>query len=433
MQDAAATTLLMFITSFVLGGVIIGVVVLQGLWRQVILALLLSLFGFLWLHSTSGVSPVLGTLFGDFFGFSAVGLATLALARLLFSWLKGLRSAIARRLSPQLWPPQPAEALSTQDGVKRWFVTIAAATGSLVGMLMSDLGALKVFLEAFAIQRLLETVLITIASVILIGPVEEYVYGVGVEATADHGQGSGLHSHPLERVIAQMSWRAFGRLAMVGAAVMLLNIVHLCIEETMRGGDTETALSMLLTIADAAVVTYFWSAALQRGTFSVARRASTSTIWTMTLLYFPGMAIMATATFGSEFLRLPGYPSALLWLFFIFFCAVLWIALLLAAVVIAVVHDGAAAFFGGLVLNSRRVRPNASPLATIAFLVLALIPWQAASALLAALLVQANDAGAIFVGTVLSLIGWGVGLYVSGFPDILKRAPPPAPASAPAS
>ena len=100
----------------------------------------------------------------------------------------------------------------------------------------------------------------------------------------------------------------------------------------------------------------------------------------------------------------------------------------LIALVMGFILVGLPALLGALVLKLERRQPNVTPLRTITLMVLTLAVTN--SALILALVyllkifeprldMSLSDLGP----SIFSTVGWGVGLLVSGFPDILKRAP----------
>ena len=59
-------------------------------------------------------------------------------------------------------------------------MTVAAATGSLVLALAAEPKFQALLVSSLNLNRLVMASLVTVASLVLIGPVEEYIYGAGL-------------------------------------------------------------------------------------------------------------------------------------------------------------------------------------------------------------------------------------------------------------
>lgn len=156
-------------------------------------------------------------------------------------------------------------------------MTVAAATGSVVASLLASNGISHLKEAFFSPSGIVFTILMTIVSVTLIGPIEEYVFELRIAAPvvpfmADvHGHGPG--ENRLDRIVRLASPLAFVRLLLVLVFWMLITGLHGALDETFRSGNTVETLIIVLSSGEPAVVTYFWCAALQRRVKSVARRA----------------------------------------------------------------------------------------------------------------------------------------------------------------
>ncbi len=409
-----------------MGGVIIGAAVLTRLWARVALTLVLGVVTYLLFHTDKAAPGIFHTPGGDFVAFAVVGLGTLGATSAVFGLITGLRDRIAAVLSPQLWDPQPAPPLSPEDFAKRWFVTVAAATGGLIGGLAGGKDFLTPFLHAFSPTHILFTLVMAVVSITLIGPVEEYIFGAG-RGSADQQGHSDSHASHFESVLRRLSWRATGRLALVVILIMQLNILHVCLEETVSVGDPGAVFTMVLASLAPAIATYFWSASLQRGAIRVAPRATAGALLAGYILLFPvcAMALIATGQSAAQTHALTGGLLAGYW-------AVAGVLAVVTPAVISALNYGAFALVGGWVLDAERRRTATAPLSTVAKLTLALAATYAVGVLIAMKTseslnhfqypLEAYTAAAL---QLLSMLGWGVGLLVSGFPDILRRAASP--------
>ena len=398
-----------------MGGVIMGAVVLARPWARVALALLLSVVTYLLFHSQADAA-IFQTPGGDIVAFAVLALVTLAVAEGIFALIKGLRPLLARTLDPEQWGPRPGTPLTSEDFAKRWFVTVAAATGGLVGNLTQNEEFLARFRDAFDPTRILFTVIMTVVSITLIGPVEDYIFRAGSRASEPQGHG-GTHSSHFETLIQQLSWRALGRLGLVLVLVMQLNILHVSLEAAVDAGKNGATLVMVISSLSPAIVTYFWSAALQRGAFSIARRTIIPVTLAGFILTFPASQLSETI---DMMVRFPNWSNPAI-------PAIEFVVAIAGALKISIFYFGIMALVGGWALDTERRRSTLAPVRTIAVLTLALAVAHSVGFLIQIQLNKAVSPVQLFTYrdlplSLLPTIGWGAGLLVSGFPDILKRA-----------
>lgn len=419
----------LYIFSFGIGGVLIGSLTLTRLWTQTGLAILLALCGFALLHSDESSKPIFGDALGwDFFIFVAIAVGALWLAKGLWKWWKAFAEILSQALQPGMWtsPPTP---LSSVDNAKRWFVTVAAATGSLAFTLAATPEFQTLVFSYFASPyRLVMTALITIGSLVLIGPVEEFIF------SGLHGKDAGAHEDQrpahFERIIQTMSWRALGRILLVFLMILALNVAHSCLEEQLKDRDSSTTLVVVLSTITPAVITYFWCGALQTGAPQLAAVSTIGAVAAGMLLFLPMMVLAVFNELASGANSNPGLTVLVEPLVFAF---------LMGAVLV-----GLPALCGGLILSIARRSTKSAPLRTIAFIVitLSLLNTALLLVLVGYLALQGTDfaaakvtMGDLIAPGIASTVGWGAGLLVSGFPDIVRRAPAPViapPAAAPA-
>jgi hypothetical protein len=425
--------LALFILSFGLGGVVIVALVIEQLWQRIALTLLLSYAGASLFSSGDASHVFISVPGGNLTSFAVIALSALAIARLLFFKLKDLRNFCRQYLMPQLWKPPATEPLSFDDFGKRWFVTVAAATGNVVGLLMSDPGAFHTFLDAFAPQRIFFTLLATVISIALIGPGEEFIFGAGFRSSSTYGQ---THGH-LEDIRKNLSWRAVGRFALVLAPWLAINVMHKCMDESINSGQIKTSLEILIASVGPGMVTFYWCAALQRGVPAVADAVFNGVVVASTFLFLPLTIFIVMHTleqvyvvFGSRIVSDIGLVATVA--IAVIAAMVLPFLVYITAIICGFVLYGLLSGFGGLVLDAER-QAKRGPFQTIVRLILTAGAYQAVLfiALLALLDrffgVSIEMSSLSNLSFLVATLGWGFGLLVSGFPTIVENARSPSP------
>ena len=415
--------LAIWIFSFGLGGIQIGALTLSRTRAQVALAITLTLVCYALIHSDEQAPNMFNKNdLIDFLIYTAIAMATLGSGNLLWgSSLQGISKLLTIALQPKLWTDTPNLPTSV-DVAKRWFVTVAAATGSLVVSLAVEPDFQHLLVKSLSLNHLVMAALVTVASLVLIGPVEEFIYGAGLPGEADAG-GPGR----FEKLIQTMSWRTSARVILVILLVLLLNVAHSCIAEQLNNRDARTTFIIAITTVTPAVVTYFWCAALQTGQAKLILRVALSAASAGMLLYLPKILWGLLASVGPS-----NGSRASIWLLVESFLVALPVGFLLV---------GLPALAGAIVLRADRNRPNASPLRTIGLIAATLAALNTVMVLFLlrvlktlGLPLEEFKVGELVVPGIASSFGWGGGLLVSGFPDILKRSPTAsAPGLAPAA
>lgn len=418
----------LYVFSFGIGGVLIGSLTLTRLWTQTGLAILLALCAFALVHPDEASKPFFGETLGwDFFIFVGLAIGALWLGKGLWRWWKDFGALLSEALQPRLWttPPTP---LSSIDNAKRWFVTVAAATGSLAFTLAATPQFQSLVLSYVSSpNRIVMTALITIGSLVLIGPVEEFIFSGLHDKAEPHEEQRPAH---FERIIQTMSWRALGRILLVFLMILALNVAHSCLEEQLKDRDSSTTLTIVLSTITPAIITYFWCGALQTGAPQLTVFATAGAVAAGMMLFLPMMVIAVFSELSAGTNTSPGFAIIFEPLVFAF---------LMGAVLV-----GLPALCGGLVLSLERRSSKSAPLRTIALIVLALgvLNTLLLLVMIGYLSLQGTDfasaelsMGDLITPGIASTIGWGAGLLVSGFPEIVRRAPAPViapPAVAPA-
>jgi hypothetical protein len=325
------------------------------------------------------------------------------------------RRSYLKVLSGSLWTGNARQRpLTPNDWARRWFVTVSASTGGVVGAVAAYpqfWGPLK---DGLAPERVLFTGLLTAVSLFLVGPVEHYVFhppdrdGAGT----DNGEASAV-----AEMITPGSMGAIGRLALVFGSLFVANFVHSCFAE----GAARLSVSLLATMVVAGVmpgvVTYYWASALQHGADSISVRAGKGSALLGGILCL-GVAIVLSA---DELIPRLGWTNPVLnWAAGTASCA-------LIATVLGISYFGSFAFFGGLVLNWTRRRPAINSWLAIAALASCLA---AVAVVVVAMTRRVVDTAAPGVAPqmppfylpLLLVCGWMVALGFSDFPRIVTEA-----------
>ena len=436
MPDAtivAGQLLVLFIFSFGLGSVAITAVVIERLWLQLLLTLLFVVASASLFQPGESAPDPFAAYGGPWAVFGIIDFAGLFAARLLLAWKKPWHALFRQWLVSGSWNAQTVAAPTHEDLYKRWFVTVAAATGNVAGILISEPKAWAIIHTAISPSRLFFTVLLTVMSVTLVGPGEEFVLGAAFRAEQDSGEEAG-HSH-FERLLQNLSsWRALGRIFLVFAAWFALNIMHSCMDESVNDTNVKTSTEILLSVVPSGLISYYWCAALQRGVKDVSNIASRAVMVAACLLFLPGHLFAALfalhADIGANFahavthyglagtLALAGLRSAIY----------LALAVLLAGLAAFTTYTLPAGF-GGAMLDANNTRRKRSAFLIITqvigavalaqFLIFACGSW------LAQHLVGLPITDREFLTSLLFLVGtlgWGLGLLFSNFPQILEGA-----------
>lgn len=413
----------------VAGAILMITLAVRSLWIQVAVGPALAIAGVLIYRAAPGA----GTLFKA----PALDLALWAGAAVLFVglangvWLildlipirgVGLTRRLRAAISARSWGG--AED-ATADFTKRWFVCVAAATGGVVFAMLGREGFLEELGAAFGPSRIVFTLLITVVSVTLIGPVEDFIFdsriatrrAAATPAPAAHAE----EASRFEQLLGLASPRALGRFALVMAFMLMITVMHGAIEARVHDSKGEDITTMLVASVGPAIITYYWCAALQHGVASVARRAGVAAALAGVLtLGIPGA--MVTIADAASLMMAPmswweGNHTVQA-----------WGMLLVGApldLAIGLVSFGVLAFGGGAVIDVAR-RRHLSPMVTVAVIGAALIGLVALFQLIAVGVVAALGEG---VGAeryvaakseLLGVAGWVVGLIVSGFPTVLR-------------
>lgn len=317
--------------------------------------------------------------------------------------------------NPNVAIPAPTD----RDLARRWFVTIAAALGSVVASLMAYGEFWEEMLASLRPARVLAAAVVVAVAVVLVGPMQEFVVGRSLA-----GAGAGAKEAPGESFASffagKRSLRSALRLLLVFAlALTLLELINNSLDQAIVATGSRAAFTIVLASIAPAMVTAYWCVALQRGLpRKLIAKASmwASLVCFAVVLYVPGFA--TAVIFAVESLS-AAQPDAK---------AVFGLVLSpllggLIAAFIGFLAAGVYALFGGFALARFQ-------------------GWAGMAALLVALLAAAavNLVGAVGYTAALtgvtdwsicgdlaiSAVGWWIGLLASGFPRIVSGYQPDA-------
>lgn len=341
----------------------------------------------------------------------ALGVFSTFILRVILDYFTELRDILRDAVAPSRWEPGASHAqLGPKDHVKRWFVTVAAATGSVAGSVLG-LGAI---LDAFAAWReprnILIALVLVVVSMFLVGPLQAYIFDWGVNAKEPPEP-----SKKFADVLATGDWRAAGRLGLVMLLYLQIYLLASYVGSTVKLGSSEVLLTIITAAVTPAVVSYYWSAALQRSDPSVQSAIEPSVFTAAIMVY--GIALLGVLTFGlAQFT--PGAGSSAgqqqsAW--FLFFSPIIAI---FAALLLSAFTTMPFAVAGGYIIDRMPGRSGMGHLAA-ALLAIAL----AEAAILAAVgwlfgadLSDIGNWQPLLLGTA----GWALGLLVSGFPRLVS-------------
>ncbi|MFI4935935.1 MAG: hypothetical protein ACHP7N_15040 [Caulobacterales bacterium] len=437
-QDGANQNLAFMEYIFITGVILLIAAIVRRFWAQATLSALLAVSAVLVYQGAPGAGYLTGAPWGDMAVWAVTAVIFLGIANgvlKLLSFIRvgraGLRERLRTALSARLWIGGAGKSDFEGDFTKRWFVTVAAATGSVVFAMLVHKSFLSELLASFGPTRIIFTLLITVVSITLIGPVEAYIFESRIAARGPARQ-SADDADPddesrFEHMLELVSFRALGRFALVLAFMLMLTVAHGALEASVHQGDSKDTLTLFVAGIGPAIITYYWCASLQRGVRSVARHAGLAALLTgLLLIGVPGLMIGSLMSISWSITP----PHASAGEFPPLLGAYLFGPM---AIVIGCSSFGGLAFGGGLVIDFAR-RRRLAPLLTVAALGAAMIPMVLVYQLLW------TWCRMIFKFTVgpeqltngasvlLAIAGWIVGLTVSGFPRVLKagaeRAPP---------
>ena len=255
-------------------------------------------------------------VFGAIAGVIVGGLVGAFTAYLIGGFWNHVRSAFAElpgRLNPKAWDgsiehvrPPKISALATkgpinpQDMARRWFVTVAASVGAVAFSLMSDGGFWSTFAKNFQPIQVVSAMVVAAVAVVLIGPLQDFVLARSI----DDGENGGARPDFADAISKANARRSALRLILVFAlALTFLELINNALDQSIQNDSVASTMIIMMASIGPAVVTYYWSAALQYGAprKEVGPLVTQSVVaWFMVLLYLPGVAICVQAALSAN-------------------------------------------------------------------------------------------------------------------------------------
>ncbi len=404
--------LLLTVGGTALGGVILVALLVRG-WPSFVVPAFFGLLAGIMVTPALNrfiVQPIFPiTVTSILLGIGAALAARVIAEFFLEKLLSEIREDARQTLVPERWTsPQGLVTVSIRDHVKRWFVAISAATGSIVGAVLGLHGFWNALYDTVHdLEKIvLATILVGIA-MFLIGPMQAYVFDVG--AKADHP------SDPSKKIADLFAngfdWRAAGRFGLVFLACVQLGLLSSCINSTIKGGNARTVALIFAVASAPAIVSYYWSAALQRGVASVRDATFKPSLYAGAAMAY-GAGLLVVFAYFIDFSYTPGQDKKQDLFFFFFSPAVAMFPALAIGALTTLVHAVAGAT--AIDLFPRKY--------TMVFIPVALV---IAATIQVIIITQAQGLGLLgnigvlyptFIG---SIIGWLAGLWASGFPRML--------------
>jgi hypothetical protein len=330
-------------------------------------------------------------------------------------------TSMRRYLAPSQWELSPGvqtPALNRSDAlVQRWFIAVAAGTGSVILCLLPSPQLDEALQATFSPPGLLIVVVLTFASVTLIEPMHALVL-----RHESHSQ-SPVPADAVSRSMpSELSWRSLFRLAGVAMALLVIELTYHLVSKTLHAAGESTNLHATFMILVAGttpgIVSYYWTAAFQIGAPSPTLRrlaANASVVCTAVLNYPYGVAAAVALGLAGVNGALGGNPSS--------GAAALLVASPLVGALIALllgfVTSGVPAYLGAWVLE--RLSGKVAAVALVAVLIVGVsLPSVAVLAILE-LSTEQNDWSGLGYA-VLGALGWGLGLALSRFDRVVSDA-----------
>jgi hypothetical protein len=332
-----------------------------------------------------------------------------------------LRTGASKTLVPENWSePAGLDPVTTRDRVRRWFVTISAATGAAVGGLFGIGQFWTTLGHTFEPRSLVFGVMLVVVSLFLGGPIQGYIFDIG--GRAQHV------SDPSKKLSDLFSdSRAVGRFVIVLVAYLQVYLLTSCVGATIKQGDSRVIYTVFATATVPAIVSYYWAAALQRRAPSVTDATVLPSLYVGATMSY-GIALMVVGRFAYdefEAAAFGGNGDQRAAGFFLFFSPV---AAIIPAVALGALTTLAYSFLGGLAID--RYRGRHAMVAIAAALVVAAILQLGITTGIAYLLGYGPER-LRFLTFACGIVGWLVGLWASGFPRLLTDdRPKPVPVEA---
>jgi hypothetical protein len=406
-----------------LGGVLVSTLLVRSTSRRLAGAALLGvlaplLFIIAWdiPFPASAGWIALGAMVGVLFSLAILGLTAHKTGR-------ALQERFAKIVSPREWGTTLQPPPGTQDAARRWYVSVAAATGAIIGGLLTDPSLIEVVSkEALKISSIFATVIMSLTYFALAGPLHERIFGAAASLSSNGGDDEVIVK------INAMTSRSIARMVLILILFFALDFLFHCVDESIHSGSWRTLAVIIYAGIAPGVVSYYWSAALQKGADSVRATTVRPSIVLGATMLAPGFILVGLVQLYRMVVieAVPDFngflAAALLTLGALAFIPLM----ILAAWLGGFVFFGIYAVAGGLALD-RYIGTNEMAW-LLGFL---LIPAAVIEAVFGGVVVAKAiaDHVSIFsqlpVGQMIEpfsiVAGWGLGLYASGFPHLVER------------
>ena len=330
---------------------------------------------------------------------AAIAATALVVVRsLLGGAIPELRDRLADILSPACWSGE--EPVGAQDLLRRWYVTITATTGAVMGGLLLQ-GLLVPALAASMQPRNLLVALVLAA-------VSPFVAGRLHGEGRDRGHSSAAMAEP-----GSLADGTTGPLPLIILSCLQLWLLAGSAGVILHTGDLRLVYGMIGLGAAAAVVSHYWCAALQSRSPSIIRQTLVPTVLAAAIVQLGPMLVLSGALAldvmelrrgrgGEEFVFVAVFMSAGITL------------ATMAGAVAATFH----AVLGGHVIQRYPARQAIALLPAALLLATAL---QIALMLVAAT-IAGIDLGSLGFGLGLAAaLGWAAGLWAAGFARVVSE------------
>lgn len=418
----------------------IGLVVLLANGRlRFVFAALIGIFSALLFATEIDSVPKLQIYAELFFGGALGGVVTALLVLAALHLYQGKKyqaflTEMRSSLEPIMWldeaERQTTTVASADALARRWFVAVGAATGGIVFGLITYPEFWSALLEAVRPRGLLAAVVSTLVSVVLVGPVHDFVLARSL--TDDEGER--LPAHRVATAIwRELSWRSLLRLALVGVALLCLEIAYNCLGKSIDAAGAPSAaeasapfaatITILLSGLTPGVVSYYWSSALQLGgSREMMKRAIGAATLCMTILFYV-FGVLVCLMFAMLMLRNPTGNALPLVMLIVFSPALGGII----AVLFALLTTWLPAFAGAFVLRRLAGWPAMGAL-YVAIAITSVVPISVALIVVSLMAHAPTWTG--FAENFVESFGWIVGLIASGFPKLVTSARQATPSQA---
>jgi hypothetical protein len=345
-------------------------------------------------------------------GFAALAAA---IVRAVLDYFANFRDLVRAAVDSSRWQlgTTPVQ-LGLKDHVKRWFVTISAATGGVIGSFVGFGVLWDVLYSLRSPRNLLLALVLTAIPLFLSGPLQAYIFDLGANAKTPAEP-----SKKFSDVLAQGDPLAYGRLAMVIVGYFMVAFLISAVGSRVKAGASEILAAVITAAVTPGIVSYYWCAALQRGAPSVVVAATAPSVITSAVMVY-GMALLGIVSFSMGMLGSSyGTSQAQQYSLFLAFSPVIAVVV---AVLLSAITTWPFAAAGGHVIDRLPAGPQMpNPMPHVAYALVGAAIVEAAVFAAFDWMVGFQSTGVSFWWPLtMSSAGWACGLFVSGFPQLVR-------------